>query len=367
MATSPARAALDRFHGVDVARAIAIVFMFGSHIGDHGPVDGDPEGWAWLYFADGMAAPLFTLLVGVSISLMLTRRWDGSGRPPADQARYVAARLLARGAILVVLGYMLSALGTPIIVILANLGLMSVLAIPALRLRSVELLVLAVPFLGLGFWVTAWAEEAAARTGLAILPGLDLLWSDVYPVISWMGLIFVGMALGRLRPTAPVAGAVGAAAFAAGLGVQWWGATATGTDLFTAKVWGPTPWTAVSALANTPVSMAAALLMAIGIVGACIAVTRWTWPVPWPIAKAGEMSLTLYVIQVIVVSWAGRDIVYAADNRWFILLTVSCVAFASLWAVFFRRGPLEMGLHSVSESMATSLPGVEKAIESQRS
>src|SRR5690606_27431307 len=52
---APVSASLARIVGLDVARAIALLGMFASHVGNEHP----PDGWPWLEVFHGRSAAIF--------------------------------------------------------------------------------------------------------------------------------------------------------------------------------------------------------------------------------------------------------------------------------------------------------------------
>ena len=94
-----------RIGGLDVARGLAVLGMFGAHLDIGGELTTDPSSWAAL--VDGRSSILFATLAGVSIALL-------SGRTrPAEDVDLVRARLriAVRAAWIFVLGGMSSIVG----------------------------------------------------------------------------------------------------------------------------------------------------------------------------------------------------------------------------------------------------------------
>ena len=84
-ATGPVQPAAVRLRGVDVARGLAVLGMFGAHLlVTDDLVWVDPSTWTGL--VDGRSSVLFALLAGVSVALLTgrttprtARRWSGPG------------------------------------------------------------------------------------------------------------------------------------------------------------------------------------------------------------------------------------------------------------------------------------------------
>ena len=106
-AARPPALSESRIVGIDVARGLAVLGMFGAHIGVTTPWDWtDPS--TWLDVVNGRSSILFATLAGVSIAIL-------SGRDhPVDGADLRAARIriLVRAAAIFLLGALLELLGT---------------------------------------------------------------------------------------------------------------------------------------------------------------------------------------------------------------------------------------------------------------
>jgi uncharacterized membrane protein YeiB len=204
LAAPPARDdSIGRIVGLDVARAIAVLGMYYSHVG---PMSG---GGRWqTFFMDlphGRSSALFATLAGLSLVLIA-----GGSRPKAGRPlRQSVVKIAIRAVLLLALGTWLTSMGTSIVVILAFYGLYFLLALPFIKLRARTLTILAVVF-GLGgplleqwLWTvdTSWMEGFTANDPLANWGGdglLSLALNGTYPAVSWMAYVFAGMALGRL-------------------------------------------------------------------------------------------------------------------------------------------------------------------------
>src|SRR5512135_1794727 len=114
----------NRIGGVDVARGVALLAMFASHVG---PDPGDGGVASLLAIAPGRSQALFILLAGVSIALL-----SGGRNPARGQAgQRAATRIAVRAVLLIPLGLLLTALGSSVYVILTYYALFFLLALPA--------------------------------------------------------------------------------------------------------------------------------------------------------------------------------------------------------------------------------------------
>lgn len=335
--TPQAIASRPRVAGLDVARAIALFGMFAAHVGDDGELTAN--GWRWLAATHGRSSALFTVLAGVSIALMLTRS------RAEDPVRHTRIRVAVRGGILLALGWFLGALGTPVDVILDNLGVMFLIALVAFRWSPALLLGAGAAILVFGEAVlNVFAPDIPAW--LYDLPVVHELWGVHYPALVWIGYVFVGMGIGRLAPwrggRLGLLAASGLGLAALGYGTGAWMLTANGHEVLWGDVW-PRPelWYAISAHTYTPFEM-------IGNVGvACMTIAVCCWlagllpRLTWPLAAAGSMTLTLYSAHLVVIAIVGPEIVFRPSNHALVALCLAGLAFASLWRWRFGQGPLE--------------------------
>ncbi len=345
-----------RIVGLDIARAIALFGMFAAHIGDSGTRGSDTDGWTWLWVFDGRASAIFAVLAGVTISLMVSRDAFGRG--------HAAVRIAVRGAILIAAGYALGALDTPVDVILTNLGLMFILVIPLVRLRTPVLL-------GAGALVFVLGSIASH----AVNESLDGWWvveklvSGNYPALAWTGYVLVGMALGKLdlrarrTPLTVIWAGVLTAAAAYGAGVLLggeapWGDAAPWRSASSTSE--PTAWWAsVAPHADTAFELIGNTGVALAVIGGCVAVVRAS-RLAFPLLAFGSMSLTMYTTHVLLIAAVGDPIVWRPSNVALVASTLVLVLAATLWRVWVGAGPLEQVLTKASTRVA------DAAFRSQR-
>lgn len=193
----PVRIRRDRVAGLDLARFLAVVGMIAVHLlpaaaGDTGPP----------YLAlSGKPAALFAVLAGVGIALS-TRSALRAGDPGAARRA-----LIARGAVLLVLGLTLGQ-ASAVLVILAYYGLTFWLAAALITLRDRTLVVLAV------VWALVWPVLAYLLQGVLLdrqvmaspswtsladplALAQDLLLTGTYPAFTWIVYVIVGLVVGR--------------------------------------------------------------------------------------------------------------------------------------------------------------------------
>lgn len=335
-------AGAGRIAGLDLARAGALIGMFAAHIGaGYGAgltEDGPGRGWLWI--VDGRSSALFAVLAGVTISIMVRRDTRG----PC----HAAIRIVIRGLVLIALGYALDRLGTPVDVVLANLGLMFILVAPVVKART--------PWLVGGaatLWVVGGLAYQHVEGALDGIPVAEKLTSIDYPAIAWTGYVLAGMALGRMIARPSIfpwrIARIGAGLALLGYG----GAAACGASAPWLWNLGPS-WSSIEPHSYTPFELLGNTGVALLIIGLCVAISP-RGPAWGPALAFGSMSLTMYVAHVIVIWRAGWGIVYEPRNAYLASLTVGLMAFAYVWRRYLGAGPLERGLTWISSRGADAL------------
>lgn len=362
-------ASTGRLVGLDLARGLAIIGMFVAHLGADGP--GGARNPEWFVVADGRSASLFALLAGVSLAL-------GSGRervPSGPRLAHARLTTLVRAAILLPLGWFLTALGTPVAVILHAYAVLFLLAMPFLGLRRRRLLtgaavtavvgptlmaLLVMPVAGAPSLVSRLA--GAPATGTVRLPG-DELVTGYYPAVVFLAYVLVGLAVGRsdltrLRTQVGLLGAGG------GLAALAWGTSRLALDAV-----GPGASPLVRQLLSGKAHDDATLEVlgntgtAMAVIGLFLLLTRPGTPgrvvaaALGPLAAAGAMSLSVYTVQIVAIFVMGdqvvRDVTSNAVLAWFVVLFL---AGAWLWRRLVGRGPLERALHGAATAVAGPRP-----------
>lgn len=210
-----------RVLGIDLARFLAIAGMMAAYL-IVPRSDLEPYTSSWLtVLTSGLPSALFAVIGGFGIYLA-SRRYLAQGQRGA-----AAAALLARGAVVMLIGLVLELLPDhPIAVILIFFGAAIACCAPLVLLPTWALAAIAVclPFLG----TTAGYELShlyPARTIFAATSSTEalsaLFLTGFYPVITWttyllIGLIAARYLLGGKRPTSPGNRALVVAALGAG-------------------------------------------------------------------------------------------------------------------------------------------------------
>jgi uncharacterized membrane protein len=361
--------AARRVVGVDAARGVALLGMMTVHV-QPAVVDGRVTP-AYLV-AGGRSAALFALLAGVGLALA-----TGGVRPRTGEGLRAARRgVVARAAVIVVVGLLLGELESRVAVILVHYGLLFVLVLPFLgwgpgRL-AVAAAVVAVVVPALGHVVRPLLPDrtygspslSSLETPLQLLTELTL--TGYYPTLAWTAYVLVGLAVGRLPlrragtavrvVVAGLALAVGARVVSglllgplggrAGIEQATGAAHLLGRDLDIAlrtSMYGATPtttwwWLAVvTPHSTTPLDLAHTAGVALAVLGVCLLVLprpRWFAA---PLVAVGSMTLSLYTLHVVLLSTLlPRDLPYALWWHVVVALGVGLV-----WRTFVGRGPLE--------------------------
>ncbi|WP_408641850.1 heparan-alpha-glucosaminide N-acetyltransferase domain-containing protein [Saccharopolyspora oryzae] len=401
-----------RLVGVDVARFLAVLGMFCIHFGVPF-LTGDAEVWV-AQFSSGRSTALFTLLAGVSLALL-----SGRTTPPTgDALRQARLRITLRAVLLLVLGILLAkateATGFLLTVIIPFYGLYFLLAVPFIRLRARGLLIAAavtalvgpqVSFV-LRTWIAGDTPMAWLVTAVnTVDPGhliakagvFDLLLLGFYPTFSYLPLVLLGMAVGRLdlrstkvRCWLAVAGLA--------VSIAGWRVSEWLLQTFDGEPPGPTEGTvpiehphwllATTAHSGTTFELLDSGGIALVILAVCLMLTDRVGKLFKPLAAAGSMALTLYALHAATMAWLivvggyslsgvpeplaqlstmGPDLpdtpgmpAFPRDGHMpdgvvaFIctfmpeVFLIFAIAFPLVWKRFFRRGPLE---GAVSESV----------------
>ncbi|MGF1666142.1 MAG: heparan-alpha-glucosaminide N-acetyltransferase domain-containing protein [Acidimicrobiia bacterium] len=341
---------MKRIVGLDVARAVAMVGMVIAHYVEQDAATG--LGGTVRDFVDGRAMPLFVLLGGIGVTLLISR----SESP--DLA------LLTRALILFPLGLALQEATTDIAIILQYYSVFFLLAIGLRRLPAAALLPAAVVMMITGAFTNQILSPPTLPSyggweGLGSLADPGLWWAILvngyYPFLPAGAFFIVGMWLGRQRLGDIALPLVWAGTALALIG-SWIGA-------FIGEQVGALPddttadgfrWQALfdaTGHSEMPAWVIGATGTALVVIGVSILATqRWQLR---PLVVLGQMALTFYVFQAVVINWTpprpetttGEEYLLAAG------LTIGFLVFAFGWVTFVaRRGPLELMLRAGTPS-----------------
>lgn len=331
----------QRLVGIDISRGLALIGMMAVHALI--PFDeNDNPNWV-SYVATGNASAVFAVLAGVGLTLTTGRAAVPRSKALATVAS-IAGRAVAIGLIGLLLGYAEANITG---VILTYYGVMFLLAIPLLFLRTRALVLVGI--------IAAVAVPVLSQLVRPVLPEAtlanpsfvelfdhpldllsELLVTGAYPALPWVSYICAGLIVGRLTlSSAKVVRRMlifGAVLGAAAATVSWWllgplgGRAAlrlaaggplnpdgdTVDDLLTFGFDGTTPtgswwWLATSAPHSaTPLDLLRTIGTAVAVLGAMLLLGHVAAPalrrvidlVGAPLAAAGSMTLTLYAAHV---------------------------------------------------------------------
>lgn len=341
-----------RIVGLDVARGLAVLGMFGAHIGVTRPWDWSDPG-TWLDVVNGRSSILFATLAGVAIAIISGREhtFDSAG------LRAVRIRIVVRAGFIFLLGALLELLGTNVAVILPYYALLFLAALPVLRLRPAALF-------GLAGFVGVVAPVLVAVVDLALAGSppvtgaagflIELVFTGYYPVLIWTAFLFAGLGAGRLalRSRRVQLALIGTGTALALLGYGL-------VPLLQPPAGGI--WSVLvtnEPHSGSPFEVVGSGGIAIAVIGLCLLLTgplRW---VLYPVAAVGSMALTVYSLQIIAI--AVLDPVLATDRtNWpWLWFTVIALVASTLWALTLGKGPIERFLTRISTRAA--VPTLER-------
>lgn len=307
----------SRLVGLDVARCLALLGMVATHVLDPRTPGGELATLQWL--AGGRASALFAVLAGVSLALMT--REPLRGRPLALRS----AGIVARAALIALLGLALGGLDTGIAVILTYYGVLFVLALPFTLLPVRVLLPLAVAWVVVAPIVShlvrpdlperGFESPSFAQLGDPGQLASELLLTGYYPAFPWLAYVLVGLVLGRLdlRDTTLLGGlalgGLGTAVLATRVSATFVDpavASENATGMYgTTPTGGDWSWLLVVAPHSaTPFDLAQTIGSAVLVISGCLllerVLPRAVTAVLAVVLGAGAATLTLYTLHVVM-------------------------------------------------------------------
>jgi uncharacterized membrane protein YeiB len=339
-----------RIGGLDLARGLAVLGMFGAHVDIAERLTADPSSWAAV--VDGRSSILFATLAGVSMALL-----SGRTRPAAgvDLVR-ARLRIAVRAAWVFLFGAVLEWLDTFVAIILGVYAVLFVLALPFLRWHPRSLLLAAGGVAVVGPPLDVVLGQVLSVADAESHYVAELLVTGTYPAMLWLAFVLVGMAVGRLDLAAAgvrarLAGA-GAAAAVLGYGGGWLstriladGAPSSGPEEgFASPVgtWRLAWLTGAEPHSGTTFELVGSCGFAVLVVAGCLLVADRLRLGTAPLRAVGELALSVYTAQIVAL-WALLAVdPLAAQGLGVWLLFVSCaVVGAGVWRATLGRGPLE--------------------------
>lgn len=361
-------AVAGRLAGLDAARGLAIIGMIIINVG---PTTATSP-WHRLYLLPyGRASVLFVVIAGIGMGLLAARTGRGA---PSRAGAWSAA--LWRAAVLAAGGLALQSLTDDIGVILPLYAILFLLTPGLVRLPTRELLGVTAVMLVVGPVLVVLHDVLA----LPPTPGnapvqpddppqdlvLGLLVAGRYPLVTWVVPFLVGLLLARAdltaRSTQRRLVVWGALAAVGGLGASTLSRTLLGPAaddgfprLLTGVAHGQMPLWLISSIGG-----AAAL------VGLAVRIGQSRPRLVGPLAAYGRLSLTIYVLHVLVLVGIAPDQVTLPQGM---VISAAIVLGSALVPVLWARvggpGPLERLTRppwaSARPSRGRNLPGPPEA------
>ena len=326
-----------RLAGIDAARALA----FGGMLLAHFAASFHPSDPGWLQAADnaadGRAAPLFCLLLGVGAGLL-------AARGTSDLA------FVKRGLVLFALGLLVWPFVDSVYLILPHYGILLAHFPLVRRVPTRWLLPLAGVFFLVPSVVVATVGDAGLRSAGQPSTYGDLVdvgsvlwqvfWTGGYPIVGWMGFVLVGAWVVRRplgRPVTQRRLLVGGGAVALAQPLLAAGCVASGG----------TPFLDGTAHSNQTAWYVLAAATSVAVIAACLVVARRAGAVIRPLVPLGQLALTAYLAhlflgEAVVFPWLDRNTpALVVQVMVVVAVFAAFAAAAAWWRSRHRRGPVE--------------------------
>ena len=315
-------------------------------------------------FTDGRAMPLFVLLSGAGCVFIC--------RHPAAWVR-----VSSRAVLLLLAGLWLE--GGLVAVILHFYALYLVVGLLVARLPKIWLLALAIAAATIGAWVRIYAAADLPEPFVitddswwSALPHLGhprqllshLLFTGIYPAFPTLAFFFIGMWLAKLDLRAPRTVnqlmIAGVAMAIIGYGIGW------NTDDRRAQleVNSTSAWRWLSAAGHSqmPTWVVGSTGVALAVIGLCLWSNRRFPRATRPLAYAGQLALTFYIVHVLLLRRGLRDWPWRMSPPEILTaiagLFAAFVLVASLWRARIARGPAEAVLRVADAALTRESPSV---------
>ena len=337
---------------MDAARGLALIGMFIAHVA---PAATSADMASLISIADERPRLLFALTAGMGLAFI-----SGGLRPIVAGRNALRRQIAIRAVILIVLGLVIAVTLHPLVFIILDVyGVAFLVMLPLLFLSARAALGIGVALLAVmpGLAELASASDLVAELQLgpfAIV--VDWFVSGAYPVVEWVPVMMIGLALVRLDLGSPrvvgFAALVGAATAAVllpivalmpgGVGSPFEGEVDPAASALR---------TSLEALGNVGVGVVVVAGMLLLTFFARASVRRVAGVVLSPIIAMGSMPLSIYTLHLVVLAASIRveNGYYTDDSGELLLgLVVGSMVFAWLWRRFLGRGPLERMLRWAS-------------------
>ncbi|KJL29308.1 acyltransferase family protein [Microbacterium oxydans] len=317
----------------DVLRGIAIIAMLVAHAAPFLP----NVPWVVQFPTtqlNAVASPLFALVMGISAQIVWNRS-TSIGTTLLQQA--------VRAVILIVFGVWMATWGSWVAVILAYLGVLLIVGVPLLLLRTRTVLIIAAVFL-----IVSQPVVAAARSSVWLMTqppevrevGAWILTGPSYRLINLVPFFLVGAVLLRhgFRRDRLLWGL-------AGLAVAAYAASWVGERLApSASVSGDY----LDTLHDIGLVFAVYVVVVLAVTTRRDGIRRFWDAVFVPIRACGQLALSLYLLHVAVIAWWNLENGRPVDNVYlgWVIIVPGMILVGWLWWRFIGTGPVEwlMGL-----------------------
>lgn len=186
--TTPA--SIPRIAAIDLARLVAILGMMGAHLV---PEFTELPGSLVTTLTTGFPSTLFAVVAGVGAAIAADRPLR------AGLHREAMGAQIARGLTVALIGAVLVSLPTFVAVVLVPLGVSIMLVAPLLRARSGTIAAIAVGLALTGPLLVSRLASTMSTTEIGpVQRSLDsVLFTGIYPAITWVVYLMAGMLIGR--------------------------------------------------------------------------------------------------------------------------------------------------------------------------
>ncbi|QCX46035.1 DUF418 domain-containing protein [Arcanobacterium haemolyticum] len=312
----------SRIVGLDVARSLAIIGMITIHMAS--------LLWSTKVMLSGLPASLFAIIAGATMMII--------GRNYTSTA---FLRLIARGALIILIGLALLPVGGQIQVVLIVMGLVMILVswMPAL-----------------GTWWRLGLFIAATIAATVVYAPVDLL---IYPLLAWIAYFIGGMLLfdvylrGRLQRD-----------------------SGSNTSTNTRLSWIVTAISAVITIIglyyrfdpNIPswlrftghTGVAGEIILSVAVAAVvihlCVLIGNLSSTLVYPFAAMGTMSLTVYILHILTAFYWQQNVALHSTLSAIGFIVFFLVA-ATLWKKFVGQGPAEKLVATAIKAIVPSKKG----------
>ncbi len=360
MATQSSQENIGRISGLDLARACAVCGMILENYVDTMVPNYAAENPAWLAWLmsmlEGRSAPVFVILAGIGISLMIQR-----ARSSADDTlmRFSRRKIRKRALFLFGVGFLHSLIWDPDILhffavymliasfFLSTSNLMFMLA------AMISTLIFPLLYIFLDY-STGWDFATLTYMDLWSLTGTvrHIFFNGFHAVFPWMAFFFIGMWLGRgvlFDPAKRILILTGALTIMVAVEITsavaeyfFLGTRASDieafSDFFSSEILPPMPLYILTAGASAIVVIVLSLSI----------YERLNQKISLrPLVTIGRMSLSIYLahtlIGLMVLAAVGRlehqTMLFAVGYSLFFIALL--IVFAGIWRLKWRHGPIE--------------------------